>query len=136
MNPKELLRHWPIQIPFERAVRRNLTAVKKLNDAGWTWRQIAAVLTGLGARHANGQPINGKQLNTVVLRVACEARKNTASPIDMQQPTSTHNIMPGKRVKNANPVMQVPRNPTEPSTLSERLAEAIRMRQTPKTFDE
>lgn len=65
---KQILRSWPCDVPFERAVRQNLALLLKLNDAGQAWGTIADLLTSVGARHKHDRPVSGKMLNTVVLR--------------------------------------------------------------------
>ena len=72
---QNLLDNWSLDIPFERSVRLNLIALERLQQIGLTWPSIADALTHAGARHKNGAPISGQQMNTVFLRVQKTMRK-------------------------------------------------------------
>lgn len=137
---KKLLRSWPCDVPFERAVRQNLALLLKLNDAGRAWGTIANVLTSVGARHKHDRPVSGKQLNTVVLRSKRVVSKaNICATVD-------------NRLGNEHPVMSdpapsfqadrtqldpLPQSPNANNVLGQRLADAAFMRNSARgTFEE
>ena len=82
---QHLLDNWSLDIPFERSVRLNLTALERLQQSGLTWSSIADALTQAGARHKSGHPVSGQQMNTVFLRVQKTMRKSLA--IDAPSPS-------------------------------------------------
>lgn len=75
---QNLVKTWPFDIPFERAVRSHYVALQQLETLGLTWATIADALTQAGARHRNGRPISARQMNSVFLRVR-KAQLTTSS---------------------------------------------------------
>jgi hypothetical protein len=67
---KKLTENWPVDVPFERAVRKNLRALRQLIVDGMTWKTIAGALTRAGVRKRNGSLMSARQINTVFLRVS------------------------------------------------------------------
>ena len=55
--------------PLERVLARHWPTVSAWREAGWTWRQIASVLTRGGIRLKNGDPLTDRYLAAVASRV-------------------------------------------------------------------
>jgi translation initiation factor IF-2 len=149
---QHLLDNWSLDIPFERSVRLNLTALERLQQSGLTWSSIADALTQAGARHKNGHPISGQQMNTVFLRVQKTMRKSLTvdmiSPLQsaeesksaavsaqaksvIQAKSTVRTLVTFTKVPDENTVS------TESEGLAQRLHEAQRMRGAAKVeYDE
>jgi hypothetical protein len=55
--------------PLERVLARHWPMVSTWREAGWTWRQIASLLTRGGVRLRNGDPLTERYLAAVASRV-------------------------------------------------------------------
>lgn len=55
--------------PLERVLARHWSTVSSWREAGWTWRQIASLLTRAGVRLRNGDPLTDKYLAAVASRL-------------------------------------------------------------------
>lgn len=55
--------------PLERVLARHWSMVSAWREAGWTWRQIASLLTRGGVRLKNGDPLTDRYLAAVASRV-------------------------------------------------------------------
>ncbi len=57
------------RIPLERVLARHWPIVSAWREAGWTWRQIASLLTRGGVRLKNGNPLTERYLAAVASRI-------------------------------------------------------------------
>lgn len=55
--------------PLERVLTHHWPVVSAWREAGWTWRQIASLLTRGGVRLKNGNPLTDRYLAAVASRV-------------------------------------------------------------------
>ena len=55
--------------PLERVLARHWPMISAWREAGWTWRQIASLLTRGGVRLRNGDPLTERYLAAVASRV-------------------------------------------------------------------
>jgi hypothetical protein len=55
--------------PLERVLTRNWPMVSSWRNAGWTWRQIAALLTRGGVQLKGGGPVTERYLAAVASRI-------------------------------------------------------------------
>lgn len=63
--------------PLERVLARHWPTVTAWRSAGWTWRQIAALLTRGGVRLKAGTPVTDKYLAAVASRIGSQKPSTT-----------------------------------------------------------
>jgi hypothetical protein len=66
--------------PLERVLTRNWPAISSWRNAGWTWRQIAALLTRGGVRLKNGGAVTDRYLAAASSRMNRISRSENESP--------------------------------------------------------
>jgi len=141
---RTLAKNWPVEIPFERAVRCRWRDLNDLLSEGITWPTIAQALTAFGVRKKAGGSMTSKQMNTVFLR----ASKTRFEPSEIE-PVSPRTAAPVRfssgraRSITAPPPAPRPERTTQldnaapatmatpttfASALSQRLSEAARLK--------